>query len=149
MSEIRLAIVGCGGITLQNHLPGIAMCGGARLTALCDANAQTLERAQAQTGVGVGSTDFQEVVVREDVDAVIIATPNLFHGPIAQAAIAAGKHVLCEKPIAMNYQEAKAMAEAADQAGLRHMTAFTYRFCLLYTSPSPRDQRGSRMPSSA
>ena len=54
---------------------------------------------------------------REDVDAVIIATPNLFHGPIAQAAIAAGKHVLCEKPIAMNYQEAKAMAEAADQAG--------------------------------
>ena len=104
------------------------MCGGARLTALCDANAQTLERAQTQTGVGVGSTDFQEVVVREDVDAVIIATPNLFHGPIAQAAIAAGKHVLCEKPIAMDYQEAKAMAEAADQAGLRHMTAFTYRF---------------------
>ena len=65
---------------------------------------------------------------RDDVHAVIIATPNISHGPIALAAIAAGKHVLCEKPLAMNYADAKAMADAADAAGVRHMTAFTYRF---------------------
>src|SRR5204863_1552706 len=54
--------------------------------------------------------------------------PNISHGPIALAAIAAGKHVLCEKPMAMSYAEAMQMYEAAERAGVRHMTAFTYRF---------------------
>ena len=63
-----------------------------------------------------------------DVNAVIIATPNFTHAPIALTAIARGKHVLCEKPIAMNYAESLAMARAAEKAGVRHMTAFTYRF---------------------
>src|SRR5207247_2775160 len=53
---------------------------------------------------------------------------NIAHAPIALAAIAAGKHVLCEKPIAMNSAQAQQMADAAEQAGVRHMTAFTYRF---------------------
>ena len=65
---------------------------------------------------------------REDVHAVIIATPNFTHAPIALDAIAHGKHVLCEKPLALNYADAQAMADAADRAGVRHMTAFTYRF---------------------
>jgi predicted dehydrogenase len=128
MNTLGIAIIGCGGITLQNHLPGLAMCAETRLTALCDSNAATLERASRETGVEVTSTDHAEIVGRDDVQAVIIATPNVSHGPIAQAAIAAGKHVLCEKPLAMSYPEATAMAEAADAAGVRHMTAFTYRF---------------------
>ena len=60
--------------------------------------------------------------------AVIIATPNFTHPPIAHAAIVHGKHVLCEKPLALNAADAQAMADAADRAGVRHMTAFTYRF---------------------
>src|SRR5207247_8068246 len=80
------------------------------------------------TGVTVTSTKYEEVVRRDDVHAVIIATPNFLHPPIALAAIAAGKHVLCEKPLALNYAGAKAMADAAERAGVRHMTAFTYRF---------------------
>jgi predicted dehydrogenase len=74
------------------------------------------------------ATDYREVVRREDVDAVIIATPNHTHAPIALEAIAHGKHVLCEKPLALNAADARAMAAAADRAGVRHMTAFTYRF---------------------
>src|SRR5206468_4591107 len=73
-------------------------------------------------------TDDKETVQRDDVQAVIIATPNFTHAPIAQAAIAAGKHVLCEKPLAMNYTEAMAMYQASERANVRHMTAFTYRF---------------------
>ena len=74
------------------------------------------------------SPRYEDVVVRDDVQAVIISTPNFTHVPIALAAIAAGKHVMCEKPLALNQADAWAMAEAADRAGVRHMTAFTYRF---------------------
>jgi predicted dehydrogenase len=128
MSTLNFAIVGTGGITLQNHLPGLAMCGDVKVTALCDTNPATLEAARQQTGVQTCSVNYEDIVKRDDVHAVIIATPNFTHAPIAHAAIAAGKHVLCEKPIAMNCAEARGMAEAADRAGVRHMTAFTYRF---------------------
>src|SRR5947199_3284050 len=127
MKQIGIAIVGCGGITLQNHLPGLALCPEAKVVALCDTDPAILERARQQTGVNVTSTKYEEVVRRDDVHAVIIATPNFLHAPIGLAAIAAGKHVLCEKPLAMNHAEAKQMAAAADQAGVRHLTAFTYR----------------------
>ena len=128
MKPLGVAIIGCGGISLQNHLPGLALCPDTKVVALCDADANTLQRASQQTGITATSTRYQDIVTRDDVHAVIIATPNFVHSPIAHAAIAAGKHVLCEKPIAMNYPEAKAMADAAEQAGVRHMTAFTYRF---------------------
>src|SRR4029434_6749224 len=128
MSTLNFAIVGCGGVTLQNHLPGLAMCPEVKLSALCDADAATLERARKQTGVTVVSTNYEEIVGRDEVDAVILATPNFTHAPIALAAIAAGKHVMSEKPLALCYADARAMADAADLAGVRHMTAFTYRF---------------------
>jgi predicted dehydrogenase len=128
MKPIGVAIIGCGGITLQNHLPGLALCPDVKVTALCDTDTGSLERARQQTGVSTFSTDYNEIVKRDDVHAVIIATPNAFHPPIAHAAIANGKHVLSEKPLALNYADAKGMADAADKAGVRHMTAFTYRF---------------------
>jgi predicted dehydrogenase len=125
---IGVAIVGCGGVTLQNHLPGLALCPDARVVALCDANRVTLEKAASDTGIRMISTQYEEIVSRDDVTAVIIATPNVYHKPIALAAIAHGKHVLCEKPLAMTHEDAQEMADAADAADVRHMTAFTYRF---------------------
>lgn len=128
MNTIRMGIIGCGGISLQNHVPGIQLCPDTKLVALCDSNPVVLERAIQQTGVRIGTTRFEEIVGREDVDALIIATPNHTHAPIAIAAVAQGKHVLCEKPLALTAADALAMAKAADRAGVRHMTAFTYRF---------------------
>jgi predicted dehydrogenase len=128
MKPIGVAIIGCGGITLQNHLPGLALCPDVKVVALCDTDAACLERARQQTGVTACSSDYNEIVKRDDVQAVIIATPNVFHPPIAHAAIAHGKHVMCEKPLALDYMDAKIMADVADKAGVRHMTAFTYRF---------------------
>src|SRR5262245_50178920 len=128
MKKIGIGIIGCGGITLQNHLPGLALCPDTQVVALCDNDAATLERARQSTGVAVTSTNYQDIVKRDDVHAVIVATPNFTHAPIALAAIAQGKHVMCEKPLAMSAAEAKSMADAADRAGVRHMTAFTYRF---------------------
>ncbi len=128
MDTLHFAIIGCGGITLQNHLPGLALCADVRVQAVCDADPGTLERARQETGATVTSTDYRQIVAREDVHAIIIATPNVMHAPIALAAIAAGKHVLCEKPLAMNRADAERMADAAERAGVRNMTAFTYRF---------------------
>jgi predicted dehydrogenase len=128
MNQVGFALIGCGGITLQNHLPGLSLCPQARLVALCDVDPATLEKARQKTGVAALSCNYEEIVRRDDVDAVIIATPNVLHAPIALAAIAAGKHVLCEKPLAMNFEEALRMYHAAEAAGVRHMTAFTYRF---------------------
>ena len=125
---LNFAVIGCGGVTLQNHLPGLALCPDVKVVALCDADAATLGRARQQTGVSVTCTHHEDIVQREDIHAVIIATPNFTHRSIALDAIAHGKHVLCEKPLALNHADAQAMADAADRAGVRHMTAFTYRF---------------------
>ncbi len=128
MGTLNFAIIGCGSITLQNHLPGLAMCPDTKVIALCDPDPLALERARRQLGVLVTSTRYEDIVKREDVHAVIIATPNCLHPPIALAAIAHGKHVLCEKPLALNAADAQALADAGDRANVRHMTAFTYRF---------------------
>jgi len=128
MDQIGIAIVGCGGITLQNHLPGLAVCPAVSVVAVCDTDATVLDRAKQQTGARFASANYEEIVRLEEVQAVIVATPNVIHSPIALAAIRAGKHVLCEKPLAMNASQAKEMAQAADHQGVRHMTAFTYRF---------------------
>jgi predicted dehydrogenase len=125
---LGVAIIGCGGVTLQNHLPGLALCADVKVTALCDANPATLEKASRETGIATTSTRYEDIVCRDDVQAVVIATPNVSHMPIALAAIVQGKHVLCEKPLAMNTADARAMASAAETANVRHMTAFTYRF---------------------
>jgi predicted dehydrogenase len=128
MSTLNFAIIGTGGITLQNHLPGLALCRDVRVTALCDANPATLEKARQQAPVSLATTKWEEVIARDDIHAVIIATPNVFHPPIAIAAARSGKHILSEKPLALNAADAQAMAAAADAAKVRHMTAFTYRF---------------------
>lgn len=128
MSTLNFAIIGTGGITLQNHLPGLALCPDVKVQALCDSNPATLEAARQQTGAPVSSTNWEEIVTRDDVHAIIIATPNFLHPPIAIAAARAGKHVLCEKPLSLNAADARAMAAVADKAGIRHMTAFTYQF---------------------
>jgi len=128
MKKIGVGIIGCGGITLQNHLPGLALCRDVKVTALCDSNPVTLEAARQQTGAPITSTNWEEIVTRDDLHAIIIATPNFLHPPIVLAAVAAGKHVLCEKPLALDFADALEMYRAAERADVRHMTAFTYRF---------------------
>src|SRR5688500_8807497 len=81
MATIGVAIVGCGGITLQNHLPGLALCPNTRVVALCDTDAATLQKASQQTGIKATSARYEEIVGRDDVHAVIIATPNVTHAP--------------------------------------------------------------------
>ena len=89
MSTLGIGIIGCGGITLQNHLPGLALCPDVRVAALCDSDPGTLQRASTATGCTVTTSDYHQLLARDDVHAIIIATPNLLHFPIAMSAIAA------------------------------------------------------------
>jgi predicted dehydrogenase len=87
MSEIGVAIIGSGAIALANHLPGLALSRDrARVVALCDNDPATLERAARQVPGARAYADWRDVIRDDAVDAVIIATPNFMHPPIAVAA---------------------------------------------------------------
>ncbi|MFJ4159718.1 Gfo/Idh/MocA family protein [Microbacterium testaceum] len=93
-------------------------------------NADAVASAAAKWGWAESATDWREVIARDDIDIVDIVTPGDSHAEIAIAALEAGKHVLCEKPLANTVAEAEAMAEAAARArvrGIRSMVGFTYR----------------------
>ena len=128
MQKIGVGIIGSGAIALANHVPGLALCPEARLVALCDADEQTLAKAASRTGVDATFTDHRDLLKRADVHAVVVATPNHTHLQAVLDACATGKHVLCEKPLALNLDDARRMLRAAEEANVRHMTAFTYRF---------------------
>jgi predicted dehydrogenase len=125
---IRFGLIGSGKIAVANHIPGLGFCRDAMVTALADPNPAALAEASAVTGVTRTYADPFALLKDAPVDAVIIATPNRFHRDLAVAAAEGGRHVLCEKPLAMTVEEAEEMVTAAERAGVRHMTAFTYRF---------------------
>jgi predicted dehydrogenase len=127
-SKIGVGVIGVGGISNYVHLPGLQLCQQAEIVALCDINPELLQLRAEQYNIAHTFTDYHDLLQHSAVDAVIIATSTIMHAPIALAAIAAGKHVLCEKQLGMNYAETVQMYQAAEQAGVRHMTAFTYRF---------------------
>lgn len=125
---IRYAIIGAGAVADYHHVPGIRLDPRATLIAACDPNEELLTRRRTEWGINRLTTNHEDIAADPDVDAVIIATPNYTHAPIAIACAAAGKHVMCEKPLGVTCNEAVAMYRAAETAGVRHMTAFTYRF---------------------
>lgn len=100
------------------------------MAVLVGRNADAVAAAAHKWGWAESTTDWREVVARDDIDVVDIVTPGDSHAEIAIAALEAGKHVLCEKPLANTVAEAEAMAEAAERAaakGIRAMVGFTYR----------------------
>jgi predicted dehydrogenase len=121
---MRIGIIGAGGAARNIHIPGFALCPDVEVSVVCDTDADALRA----TGVATTCTDYRDVLRRPDIDAVVIATPNYLHREIVQGSLDAGKHVLCEKPLALNRGEADAMLATAQRSGRVHMTAFTYRF---------------------
>jgi predicted dehydrogenase len=94
---------------------------------LVDVNAEMARQGAARYGFEESSADWKATIARKDVDVIDIVTPNDSHAEIAIAALKAGKHVICEKPLARTGPEAKTMFEAAQKSGVIHMVAFNYR----------------------
>jgi len=126
-NEIRIGLIGAGGIAAYVHFPGFKTAPGARVVAVADPDHGLLAKRKAEWGGIRTHTDPMELLRAQDIDAVVVATPNFMHAPLAIEAARQGKHVLCEKPLAMSLAEARTMLAAAQKAGIRHMTAFTYR----------------------
>lgn len=116
--KLRAGIVGCGGIANGKHLPAIKRNGNFELVAFCDLIPERAEKAKEEYGTPDARvyTDYKELV-KEELDAVYVLTPNSAHAPVSIAAMEAGKHVMCEKPMAKTYEEAKAMLETAQKTG--------------------------------
>jgi predicted dehydrogenase len=116
--KLKYGLVGCGGIAGGKHLPAIAKLEDVEITAFCDIIADRAKKANQDYAGGKGKvfTDYHELL-KEDLDAVFVLTPNNKHAEVSIKALEAGKNVLCEKPMAKTYAEAQAMIKARDKSG--------------------------------
>jgi len=130
MDKIRAAIVGCGFIANGKHLPSMAYLGNIEPVAFCDVIPERAEETARKWGKpdALVCTDYREVLERSDIDVVHVCTPNRSHAEITVACLEAGKHVMCEKPMAKTAAEAKAMLDAAKANGKLLTIAFQNRF---------------------
>ncbi|MBN1671666.1 MAG: Gfo/Idh/MocA family oxidoreductase [Kiritimatiellae bacterium] len=124
--RLRMGVVGLGMGT--GHVRGYQAHPRAEVAAICDVDEKRLQAAAKEYGVSATYTDAGEMFRQAGLDAVSIATPNKFHAPLSIAALKAGLHVLCEKPMAMNAREAQKMLDAAKAAKRNLMINFSYRF---------------------
>ena len=125
--KLQVAVVGVGGIA-GAHMPGWKASKDAELAAGCDLNAEVLAQWGTEHGVEKLYTDIEDLWRDESIDIVDICTPNRYHAPLSIAALKAGKHVMCEKPLAPTPGEVRQMIAARDEAGKLLMTAQSARF---------------------
>lgn len=127
MEKIRIGVIGTGSIAME-HLRAYQKNPHVEIYALCDLNAELLAKRAAEFGVEHTFTNCEDMLKLPEIDAVSVCTWNSAHAPCSIAALNAGKHVLCEKPMAMNAKEAVAMKEAAERNGKLLMIGFVRRF---------------------
>lgn len=122
---LQVAVIGVGGIA-RTHNPGWVTLqneGKAELAAFCDVSEDIVQAQAKALGVERTYTDYRKLLRAEKIDVVDVCTPNAFHCPITCAALKAGCHVICEKPMAPTAREAKRMAQTARDTGLNLMIA--------------------------
>lgn len=127
MDKIGIGFIGTG-FARTVQMPAFAACDGTRLVSVASGSAENAKKAAKQFGVEHFTGDWRETVAHPDVDLVCITTPPNLHKEMVLAAIANGKHVLAEKPMAMNVAEAEEMAAAADEAGVLALIDHELRF---------------------
>lgn len=119
MEKVKVGIIGCGGIANQKHLPSIQRHGGIEIIGFCDIIQERAEKAKKEYGSSESKvyTDYKELLKDDSIQAVYVLTPNRSHSFITIDALHAGKHVMCEKPMAKTTAEAEKMVQAAKETG--------------------------------
>lgn len=128
LSKLRIGVVGVGNIFKHSHLPSWLSHPDAEIVAVCDANQEAAQKLADEHGIAKVYSDYNDLIADDKVDVVNVCTPNLYHSVVSVAALQAGKHVFCEKPDAINPDEAVKMAEAAKTSGKVLMVMRNNRF---------------------
>ena len=127
-SPLRVAVIGTGKFAEVCHIPGIASHPAAEVVTVYGRRLEAARALADQFGIAGASDDFAAICRDPDIDAVTIATAHVAHAAQAIMALKAGKHVFCEKPLAMNAAEAREMVEVAEASGKVHQVGFTFRY---------------------
>ena len=133
MSErVRVGVVGTSWFADLLHLPSLKSHPQVELSAICGRNRTRAEEMAEKYAIPQVFTDYREMIAHGNLQALVVVTPDDLHYPITMAALDARLHVLCEKPLALHADHAKAMYEKAEAIGVKHMVFFTYRWLPMY-----------------
>ena len=130
MKIIKVGIIGCGGIANGKHMPSLAKVPGCEMVAFCDIILERAEKAAEKYGTPDAKVfeNYKDLLAIEEIDVVHVLTPNRSHSFITVDALHAGKHVMCEKPMAINSKEAQLMLDAARETGKKLTIGYQSRF---------------------
>lgn len=143
MKRLRIGVIGTGTIANSAHLPAIAQLHEElELVAVADVRDEVVQDVAKRYGAAHWYADYRQLLERDDIDLVDICTPEFLHHEQVTAAAAAGKHILCEKPMASSVAEADGMIEAARRAGVKLMIGHSRRFTRRYRLIREAIERG-------
>lgn len=127
MKKLHIGIIGVGGIAQNRHIPAfLTLSDQVTIAGICDVNEQVAHSVAKKFSISKVFYHYRDMF--KEVDAVVICTPNKFHAEITIAALEAGIHVLCEKPMAISFEESQLMSDAAEKSGSVLAIAYHYRF---------------------
>lgn len=126
--KIGVGIIGSGGIAQSVHIPGYQKLENVEVLAVADINPAAAEAAATKYNIPYRFTDYRELLKMPEIQAVSVCTPNYLHKEATIAAAQAGKHVLCEKPIALNAREGREMVRACRENGVKLQVGYHQRF---------------------
>ena len=127
MSVVRWGILSTADIGMVKVTPAIQRAGNCEVVAIASRDLERATAAAAQLGIATAYGSYEELLAADDVDAIYIPLPNDLHAEWTMKAAQAGKHILCEKPLGMTSAEARQMAQACENAGVKLAEAFMYR----------------------
>lgn len=128
MRKIRFAVVGCGQIARERMIPAIINSKKAEIVAVVDIDEKAARNIANLNNIPHHYSSLTDALDKDLIDAVYVSTPNFLHCDITMKAAAAGKHVLCEKPMATNLDDGKRMVESCKKNGVKFMPAYMSRF---------------------
>ncbi|CAH1206355.1 Inositol 2-dehydrogenase/D-chiro-inositol 3-dehydrogenase [Paenibacillus plantiphilus] len=125
--ELRFGVMGCAGIAVNSVIPGIHQSRTGKVAAIASRDIGKAQETAAKLDIARAYGSYEELIEDDDIDAIYIPLPNHLHMEWSIRAMEAGKHVLCEKPIALNAEEAQRMADTSRSTGVHLAEAFMYR----------------------
>lgn len=127
--KIKVGIIGCGGIANGKHMPSLSRLGDVEMVAFCDIVEERAQKAKEEYGTPDAKvyTDYQELLKDKQIEVIHVCTPNRSHAPITIDSLHAGKHVMCEKPMAKTAEDARKMVQAAKETGKKLTIGYQHR----------------------